>query len=221
MLDFLKPWITQIVFLVLMITIFNILIPEGKIKKFFILFSGFVMISAILIPLINFMKKSPDIDITAAFYSNQLNKQDVIASAKLIENKQTDLIVEQYIQNLNEGATKCIKDIQGLSSVRVDSIINENVDTNDFGKVTKMYIYLGLSVKDASKENAPKETSMPTGDNKNTTDIKDVKKVQIGEPNKDRTAEKNTDHIPADIKKEIVKRLVKAFEIYEKDIIFK
>ncbi|HZK71446.1 MAG TPA: stage III sporulation protein AF [Clostridia bacterium] len=222
MLDFIKQWIMQIVFLVLMITIFNILIPEGKIKKFFILFSGFVMISAVLIPLVNIIKKSPDIDITAAFYSNQINKQDVISSAKNIEKKQTDLIVEQYIIKLNVSAENCIKDIQGVSSVKVDSIVNENYDTNDFGKITKMYVYIGLSTASASGANAPMVTSIPTtNNNMSTTSVKNVEKVQIGQSNINKTTETSNVQIPVKIKDEIVNNLVKAFEVYEKDVILK
>lgn len=222
MLDFIKQWIMQIVFLVLMITIFNILIPEGKIKKFFILFSGFVMISAVLIPLVNIIKKSPDIDITAAFYSNQINKQDVISSAKNIEKKQTDLIVEQYIIKLNVSAENCIKDIQGVSSVKVDSIVNENYDTNDFGKITKMYVYIGLSTTSESGANAPTVTSIPiTNNNMSTTSVKNVEKVQIGQSNINKTTETSNVQIPVKIKDEIVNNLVKAFEVYEKDVILK
>jgi len=221
-LDFIKQWIMQIVFLVLMITIFNILIPEGKIKKFFILFSGFVMISAVLIPLVNIIKKSPDIDITAAFYSNQINKQDVISSAKNIEKKQTDLIVEQYIIKLNVSAENCIKDIQGVSSVKVDSIVNENYDTNDFGKITKMYVYIGLSTTSESGANAPTVTSIPTtNNNMSTTSVKNVEKVQIGQSNINKTTETSNVQIPVKIKDEIVNNLVKAFEVYEKDVILK
>jgi stage III sporulation protein AF len=221
-LDFIKQWIMQIVFLVLMITIFNILIPEGKIKKFFILFSGFVMISAVLVPLVNIIKKSPDIDITAAFYSNQINKQDVISSAKNIEKKQTDLIVEQYIIKLNVSAENCIKDIQGVSSVKVDSIVNENYDTNDFGKITKMYVYIGLSTASASGANAPTVTSIPTtNNNMSTTSVKNVEKVQIGQSNINKTTETSNVQIPVKIKDEIVNNLVKAFEVYEKDVILK
>ena len=221
MLDFIKQWIMQIVFLVLMITIFNILIPEGKIKKFFILFSGFVMISAVLIPLVNIIKKSPDIDITAAFYSNQINKQDVISSAKNIEKKQTDLIVEQYIIKLNVSAENCIKDIQGVSSVKVDSIVNENYDTNDFGKITKMYVYIGLSNTSASGANTPTVTSNTTNNNKSTTSVKNVESVQIGQPNKNGTTETSNVQVPIEIKDEIINSLAKAFEVYEKDIILK
>lgn len=57
MLEFLRSWIINIVTISLILILFEIIVPSGKIKKIITLVSGFVLLIAVVNPFLQLKKQ--------------------------------------------------------------------------------------------------------------------------------------------------------------------
>lgn len=61
-MEFLKDWITQIIYIAILSIVLELLVPSSSLKKYAKVAIGFVIMITILNPLINFLKGGANIE---------------------------------------------------------------------------------------------------------------------------------------------------------------
>jgi len=145
MIDFLRSWILNIVTLVLFIVLLEILFPSGKMKKYLNLVSGFVLIIAIINPLIVLMSRGLELKDFQIASSNFLDKREIEEKSKILEEQQIKQIIKVYRNKIITQLEDKVKDIDGVYDARADIIINEDHNSDEFGQVKRVYLYIKTS----------------------------------------------------------------------------
>lgn len=150
MIDFLRSWVFNIVTLAILIVLIEMLIPSGKIKKFVNLISGFIIMIAIITPILEFL--AGGIDINDIQLNNELfiDRKQVQESSRINKEEQMEQIVAVYRSNLLKHLEDTAREISGTQDVTADVIINEDYSSANFGEIKRVYIYLKPDEKAAS-----------------------------------------------------------------------
>lgn len=198
MMEFLKSWVLNIVALGLLIVVFEIIAPSGKIKKFINLIAGFILIIAVINPFVSFFSKGfsfKDVQLTD---SNALDQKEMEQQSKNADEKQKQQIVEVYKSRIKNRIEDTVKGLDGVSDAKANIVIDEDYESESFG-----------SVKGVSLEiiNAPSDK-----------DIKPVSKVSRVEIGKDKQAVEETKEIDMDLKNKIEEKLSRLFDIDKSSI---
>lgn len=142
MIDFLKDWIFNIVTLAVFITIIELLIPSGKVKKYINLISGFILLIALINPFLKLIDKGIDFKMFQISNSNFLDRSELAANSKLLEDKQNKEIAEVYRKKIIGELEDGLKSTEGIADLKADVIINEDYRSKDFGQIKKVYLNL-------------------------------------------------------------------------------
>jgi len=143
MIEFLKSWVLNIVTLAILIVLLEILVPSGKLKKFVNLVSGFILIIAIINPVLGLFESGQykiDFDTQSSFY---LDKKSIEENSRVMNERQLKLTVDLYRERLIKEIEKRAGEISGNYTVKADVIINEDSGTELFGQIKKVYLTLG------------------------------------------------------------------------------
>lgn len=209
MLEFLRGWIINIVTISIVLILFEIIIPNSKIKKILNLVSGFVLLIAVINPFLTLKNgdfKLSDQLLTDSFY---IDKKEIEAGSKVFEEKQIKQISEVYKRKLVARIEEETNKIEGVSGSKVSVEINEDYETEKFGELNKVYIEL---------KKGEKQT-----DSISVNPVVSVKRVNIkASDKKDTNVEQKPKEIDSETKKltELVKQnLVKSLEIHEDNIV--
>ncbi len=142
MLEFLRSWIINIVTISIILILFEILIPTGKIKKVINLVSGFVLIVAVINPFLALKNKDFSLGDSAFEDSYYMDKKEVEASSKLLQNTQMKQISEVYKKKLTSRIEEELGKMEGVSGAKAEVEINEDYSSEKFGEVTRVTVEL-------------------------------------------------------------------------------
>lgn len=137
-----EQWILNIVTLSIFIVVLEILIPSGKTKKFVNIVSGFILIIAIMNPLISILAKGIDINDFEISSQTQINSNEIENNSKLLTQEQNKQIVQEYRKRLISQIEKKTREVSKGQEVSADIIINEDYNSDNFGEIITVYIYL-------------------------------------------------------------------------------
>lgn len=143
-MDFLKSWITQVMFVALFIAIIQLIIPNNRNRKYINMILGIVMILTITSPLINKVKDGDveNVDrVLSVISKNARNENQKIVK---IQNSQKEYIKEQVLKKLES-------EIESLASNKgYEANVKTNID--DSYNVNKIYIVLNNKYIDKKTE---------------------------------------------------------------------
>lgn len=194
MIEFLKSWTINIATLVILIALIEIIMPSGKLKKIISLVAGFILIIAIITPLLSLLKKGDelkDIQITQTAF---LNQKDLEASSSNMSKKQSAQIISTYKNKLVRDIEDNVRSLNKVSDAKAEVIVEEHPDSKDFGMIKRIVI----NVKNTEASNADKP-------------VISIKKIEIG-GNKEK--ETNTlEEVPAELSSEVRSKLMKLYNV--------
>ena len=113
MINFLHKWIEQIAIAVILVSIFEMLLPNGNIKKYIKMILGLFVVFSIISPFVD----------SKALYN--LNTNDIIGEYNLTQQESVnDKIEDSYIKELENDITKTVEE-QGynVKSCKIDARI--------------------------------------------------------------------------------------------------
>ncbi|MCX8129022.1 MAG: stage III sporulation protein AF [Clostridia bacterium] len=199
MVDFIRSWVFNVVTLVIFIVLIEILTPSGKTKKFISLVSGFILLVAILNPLLGIFDKGVDLKDIRISDSNFIDKQEIETSSKILNESQTKQIIKAYRKKLIGQLEDCTADIKGVSGVKADVLINEDINSKSFGEIKRAYFVL-----------------VPGEKNEAIKPVAKVGRIQIkmGEE-----AEKTSVPVDGETKKQIESRVNKIFGLEKENVV--
>lgn len=142
MLEFLKNWIINIVTISIILILFEIIIPTGKIKKIINLVSGFIILIAVINPFLTLKNQDFNLGENSLADSYYIDKKEVENSNKVFKDTQMKQISEIYKNKLVDTIQQEISKIEGVSGSNVTVEINEDYTSDKFGEINKVYIEL-------------------------------------------------------------------------------
>ena len=209
MLEFLRSWIINIVTITIILVLFEIIMPSGKIKKIISLIAGFILLIAVINPILTLKNKNFDLGQNVISDSMYIDKNELEASSKLLKDKQMKQVSQVYkekvINSIQEQALK----VDGVSQATADIEINEDYSSNKFGEITRV----NLQIKRGKKQS----------DSVKINSVMPVKKINISLPfvrgKNDKTPEAPADDESKKITEQLKQTINKSFEIKKDSII--
>ncbi|WP_024831206.1 stage III sporulation protein AF [Ruminiclostridium josui] len=210
MLEFLKSWIINIVTITIILILFEIIMPSGKIKKVISLIAGFILLIAVINPFLALKNKNFDLGQNVISDSMYIDKNELEASSKLLKDKQMKQVSQVYkekvINSIQEQALK----VDGVSQAKADIEINEDYSSDKFGEITRV----NLQVKRGKKKS----------DSVKIISVMPVEKVDISLPfikgkKNNKTVEAPVDEESKKITEQLRQTINKSFEIKKDNII--
>lgn len=148
MVTAISSWAEQIIIAIMIATIFEMILPDCKNKKYVKTVIGLYILFTILSPIIkNF--SNGDISFASQEYSKEIN--EISSSYKKFDNVTNDNIQETYILSLKQ-------DIQGKLNKKgyIAAIINIEIEEENeelYGQVNKLYISVSKKPQEEKKSN--------------------------------------------------------------------
>lgn len=140
MLEFLRHWIINIVTISIILILFEIVVPSGKIKKIITLVSGFILLIAVVSPLIKLKDKSFDLNEAMLSDSYYIDRKEVETGSRLLEETQARQISEVYKRKLAARIEEETNKLEGVTGSRAQVVVNEDYNSEKFGEISKISV---------------------------------------------------------------------------------
>ncbi|WP_159433575.1 stage III sporulation protein AF [Proteiniborus sp. DW1] len=137
-----KNWIINIVVTIFFIAFIEILLPNSNMKKYINMILGLLIIIVLINPIIKFMNNDINIDREVFYNLQSYNTFKVERETKYIET-QNQQIIEVYKEKIEREISEFVRDDIDYSVLDVNVSINEDIETEDFGKILDIKVYLG------------------------------------------------------------------------------
>lgn len=176
MLNFLRDWIKNIIYIVLFTSIIEMVLPNNSFRKYLRVTMGFFILLTVLNPLLSLI--TTDLDFANPFSSQSFKQEEQIVQKQgevLIDKKQ-NLAVKVLERQLSQQIRTLILTQPGVNDARVDVTAQED------GKIKAVTIKL-LSLQTEVKQGEDPSTKSVEESGNETFSIKPVEKISIGETN--------------------------------------
>ena len=140
MLEFIKHFVINIVALVLFIVILEMLLPNGKMKKYAGIVTGTILIISIATPIVGLFGKKFDFAAAQTTTSNAISRMQIEKESKLLEESQLGQIMQVYRSDMIEQLEHLAKEVEGVRKATADIIINEDTASERFGELKRVYL---------------------------------------------------------------------------------
>lgn len=131
-----------IVTLSMFIVMLELLLPAGNIKKAVNLVSGFIMIIVVINPFIGLFGKNLNLIDFQTSNSNFLDKKELSYKGKMLEEVKMRQTIEVYREKIMEQAENAARSIKGVFDVKADVLIDEDLNSESFGNIERIYLYI-------------------------------------------------------------------------------
>ena len=167
MINVINRWMKQIIFAVVITIIIEMLVPEGKNKKYINMITNIYIIFIIVSPIFSKLTLK-EINLNEIF----INESTKTVAASSIDN--TKYIEERYIKNIKESINTNLSNI-GYEVKNIDVFIN--IKDEKYGQIEK----IRLSVEKKQKEEIKKieKVSIGTENNSNMEQNLSEEDIQI------------------------------------------
>lgn len=149
MMDFLRGWIVNIVTISIVLVLFEIIIPSGKIKKIINLTSGFVLLIAVINPFLSLKNQSFDLGDNIVSDSLYIDKKEMETSSRYLQDKQMKQVSQVYRNKLASSIKEQTEKLDGVSESNVTVEINEDYQSDKFGEITRVTVEIKKGKKQA------------------------------------------------------------------------
>ena len=173
MVNWLNSWTQKIIIVIVVCTIIEMILPEGKNKKYIKTVIGIYVVFTIISPVISKINNGTKIDLEKYFYQNNNYSETVTVSSKIDTNK---YIEETYRKNLKTEITKTLlEDNYEVENIKIEI---ETKDGKEYGNITYLEIIL---TKKEEKKNI-KINKIQIGENNNfseTSLVSEEEKIKV------------------------------------------
>lgn len=142
-----KSWVVNIAAVAILMILLDLLMPEGRLRKFTQLLAGFILMFVMINPVLGLFGKG----VTASFagWADEtflLNSQVKNMTGNLQDqrNKQT---LELYRSMLLSDIQNRLQSHEQVEKAEVDLVIHENGESDKYGQIRRLYIKLTLQDK--------------------------------------------------------------------------
>jgi len=230
MLEFIKNWVVNIVALVLFIVIIEMLLPNGKMKKYAGIVTGTILIIAIAAPLIGLLGNEFDFAAAQTATSNVISRLQIEKDSKMLEEKQMQQIMLVYRSDMIEQLEHQAEEVEGVRRATADIIINEDPASEHFGEIKRAYLEItpegdnsGRGDSSAGGDSGDSSAKGDKGDSSRKVDVSGgickVESVNIEKIMNKSTKVENCPLEDQKLRKRLEERISEVFGIEKDDII--
>jgi stage III sporulation protein AF len=166
MIEFIKNWVVNTITVVMLVILIEMLIPSGKMKKMVNLVSGFILVIALINPVLKVLGKEIVLREMQMADSNYIDKKEIMANSGVLDENQIKQITNLYRDKIIDQLESITKEVKGIEDARADVIINEDYTSDRFGEVKMVYLYIKTEKR-----------------NDGVKPVLSVKKIEIGNGN--------------------------------------
>ena len=168
MIKEINSWAQTIIISIIIITIIEIILPEGNNKKYIKIILGIYLIFSIISPLIKGLKNK-SLNLRSLYnsldnkYENNINK---LETSSYIENIYKEKIEEDIFNKLNE---------KGYKALNIDIFVEDNND-DEYGKINSITVSViknDVSIKEKNEDDVDNK------ENKKNNTINTIKDINI------------------------------------------
>lgn len=166
MIELLRPWVINIVAIIIFVIIADIILPDGSIKRFVKVIVGLFVLLAIIQPLIYIKDIRYDFEKSYLQTSIALSQENEMQDKEVLGNFQRAKALELYEANLKDQIATAVSYKSSIDKSDIDVILDivKDQKSSEFGRLNNVQVIL-TSIEDKSS-------------------IEKIKKVEIGKEEK-------------------------------------
>jgi stage III sporulation protein AF len=141
-MEAIKSWVVNIAAVAILMILFDLLMPEGRLRKFAQLLSGFILMFVMINPVLGLFGKSAVLDGWADetfLLSNQVKK-----IAVSLQDERSGQTLELYRSMLLSDIQNRLLAHEQIEEAEVDPMIYENRESEKYGQIRRLFIRLTL-----------------------------------------------------------------------------
>lgn len=169
MIEGMKIWIKSIVTVIILVSFLELLMPEGKMKKYLNLILGFIIMLIILNPIINILNTTESLEDEVFKLSSDMNKKEYSFSSSNIEKKQRNQLKELYKARIKQDIEYRVESKYDVKVEKVNIEI-ENSTKEKMGQIKKLELIVNNN-REKSSESAIPIVKIDISDNENSKNI--------------------------------------------------
>lgn len=150
-MDEIRNWILNIAAVAVLMIILDLLMPEGKTRNFVQLVAGFVVMFAMINPVLQLLDKGVPVSYAGWRDEAYLLNTRFKYTADSLNEEQQKQVLELYRKMLISDIKNRLKGDSKIIEAEVDAVLNENTSSSKFGEIRKLY--LNLRIKETSGNN--------------------------------------------------------------------
>ena len=185
MIEFIKNWANQIIVSVIIVTVIEMILPNGSNKKYIIIIIGLYVLFTIIQPII-IKITGESIDISDFIYKKYFYEDILETSTVDFENNNSKLIKQAYIDNIKEDIKiKIKKKGYEVMNCSIDIIDDENKDT--YGTIQSISLQICKQEKELEENDISNMVNIGNIDiniSNNSTNANDENKSKLSEKEK-------------------------------------
>lgn len=192
MVEALKGWVSNIVAVIFFVTLVEILLPDGKIKKYIGFIIGILVIITIMAPVVRVLGGNINIEFPEISSTSSEESSTIENRSGKINQIQSEQVLRVYREKLESSIKEQLKDMKEAECTNVTCLIN-GYENGKLGEINEIQVSLQEKVKD-------KET-------------KGIKPVDININIKKELFGKKPAEVPEGVKTEVVRRITAMYGI--------
>ncbi|MGE5474127.1 MAG: stage III sporulation protein AF [Ignavibacteriales bacterium] len=185
MLESVKTWVSNIIAVILFVSIIEIILSDGKMRKYVNLVAGVLVVLIIISPLVRAFNKDFKFEMPEMNLKEPIPIEDLKIKGTELESLRTKQVIETYRAKMESSIRNQVNQFDEVYCEKVVCKVKKNVDSNGLGDIEEIVLYI-------SKKNK----------NLKNSEIKPIK-IEIGKDKKKNV--ENSEEISEEIKNKIIK----------------
>ncbi|NLY18556.1 MAG: stage III sporulation protein AF [Clostridiaceae bacterium] len=141
-----RSWVLNIAAVAVLMVILELLMPEGRIRKFTQLLSGFIIMFVMINPIMSLFGKGVNESWAGLKDEAFLWNRQIRNMSESMREEQSRQTLELYRKMILSDIKNRLKSYKQIKDAEVDMVLNENIRSEKFGEIRKLY--LNLSFRD-------------------------------------------------------------------------
>ena len=146
MLSAISIWVKQIVMVVIFAAFLDFLLSDSKFFKYIKVFLGLIVMMAIINPLIPLFQRDLKFDqISLDMLNADIDhsvQMSIVNKSENLRKKNYELTIQEYLNQLKQYIVSDINRISLFEVIKVTPSINEDISSDDFGRIMAVVIIL-------------------------------------------------------------------------------
>ncbi|CDF58213.1 stage III sporulation protein AF [Thermobrachium celere] len=172
MINFLKEWITNIVVLIIFLSLVELILPDNSMRKYVRFVIGIIVIINILVPVFKLFDRRFSLEESISTYEKKYESYFENKNSLDMQSKMQEATINEFKNNLKQNIEKDILKNTGKKVLVVRLEVNEKFGADDFGKIK----YIEVK-KEQSSEIQPVEKIIIGSNNSNTVHVNKDKEI--------------------------------------------
>lgn len=193
MFESLKGWVSNIAAIIVFVSIIEIILPDGKMRKYVSLTAGVLVVLIIISPLVGAFNKGAGINMPEINFKEPIPIEELKIRGEKIEKLRSKQVLDTYKAKLERSIQEQVNEIDGVYCSKAICQITEDSNKEGFGDIQEICLYVN-SKRQESNYSKIEPISI------------NLKNTELDKAQKDMA-------IPEKIKDEIIKKISYTFRV--------